>query len=71
MAEAVDECHDSSVRPKLQLDSSAHPVTACKPVENQEDNESNISSETEGPDTHSMVSSSGETGGADSDSLPR
>lgn len=66
MDEAVNTLPDDSVRPK------ALPLTKdLTAVRNQDDTESNISSETEGPDTHSMVSSSGETGGPDSDSFLR
>lgn len=36
-----------------------------------DDATSALSSETEGPDTHSMVSGSSETGGPDSDTIPR
>ena len=66
MEEASKAETDESVRPKVLPLGKEYNL-----MRNQEETESNVSSETEGPDTHSMVSSSGETGGPDSDELLR
>lgn len=74
MAEAPDTNIDISVKPKVKhmvADSSTSSNTDIPTLNQHDDNESNISSDTEGPDTHSMVSSSGETGGPDSDTYLR
>ena len=47
--------------------STSPPVTDASALPSADAAESAVSSETEGPDTHSIISSSGETGGPDSD----
>jgi len=65
----VDKCN-ADTNGSLQPSDLKHPeslLTFKKSVNISEGADSVVSSETEGPDTHSVISSSGETGGPDSE----